>query len=207
MPCADHMDEKKRKSFLFFGSLFVAVIFLSSYASFGSNGSPLSSNKTTTIPVSDIVNPAFSYVNGTVVGYSNKFTVSALNGTNQSSLYNLISNLEANASIDSFSGSEPSYVLDQGTMNAYNVSTLLRASGINASVKAQMQLRLPSNALFSKSGQTFYTILPNSTYSVSSSNITQIGGKIPLKLSAILYTTNGSVFQIYQNNLLISGAN
>ncbi|MEM3841190.1 MAG: hypothetical protein QXN59_00635 [Candidatus Micrarchaeaceae archaeon] len=201
------MDEQKKKKFLFFGSLFVAAIFLSSYASFGNNGSPIQSNSTTTISSSRIVPIAIGYVNGTVVGYSNSFSLRANNGTNKTLLSNFVNKLEANGSINSFSVSGGSYLLDQGTMDAYNVSSLIAYDRLNATVSADLLVKLPHSALLSNNNNPYETLLPNFTYSISSSNIIKAGSQIKLKLLAVIYTDNGTLFKVYNNNITVTAQN
>ncbi len=191
------MDEKRKKSFLFFGSLFVAVIFLSSYASFGSNGNPLQSNSTTTINLNVVTNYASGNVNGTILKYSNHFSISAANGTNATALADLINKLEANSSITRYSGGNLSYSIDQGTMNAFDIYKLLRSNNINASFSVTSVVKLPAEAYLSNQQYSYYTVLPNANYSLSLPSLLSIGSNVPIHIiTSVIYKNNSGVYKI-----------
>ena len=201
----DSMDEKRKKSLLFFGSLFVAVIFLSSYASFGSNGNPLQSNSTTTIKSRYVIPYATADVNGTIVGYSNHFSISASNGTNETLLAAIVNKLEANSSIYSYTGGNLSYSIDQGTMNAFEIYDLLRSNHINASFAVTTVVRLPAEAYLRSYNQSYYTVLPNATYSIPMPSLSSIGSNVPVHVLATnIDSENGSVFRIPAGNINVT---
>ncbi len=199
------MDEKRKKSFLFFGSLFVAVIFLSSYASFGSNGNPLQSNSTTTIKEPTFPGLASAYVNGTILKYSNHFSISAANGTNATMLADLINKMEANNSIYSYSGGNLSYSIDQGTMNAFDIYKLLRSNNINASFSVTSIVKLPAKAYLNTSSNSYYTVLPNATYPLSLPSLLSIGSNVPIHILATgIYQNNSSVYKVSKGNIKVT---
>lgn len=199
------MDEKRKKSFLFFGSLFVAVIFLSSYASFGSNGNPLQSNSTTTIKLNIVTNYASGDVNGTIRNYSKHFSISAKNGTNATTLADLINKLEANNSINSYSGGNLSYSIDQGTMNAFDIYKLLQSNHINASFSVTSTVKLPAEAYLRNQNYSYYTVLPNATYKFPLSSLLSIGSNVPVHIIATgIYQSNSSVFRISPGSIHVT---
>ena len=73
------MEAKKKRLIFLFGSILVAIIFLSSYAAFSNNGSPTS--VTTTAKAQSTVFVTGD-TNGLITNYSDVALVSILNNSN-----------------------------------------------------------------------------------------------------------------------------
>jgi hypothetical protein len=97
---ANDKGEKRRKTILFIGTLAVAIMFISSYVSFG-NGS--ASTSTSTVVQSQGY-PVIGYVNSIILGYTN-FSIVKLSGpaVNYSgAVSGVLSGMQANGSINNY---------------------------------------------------------------------------------------------------------
>lgn len=196
------MDEKKKKFILFLGSVFVAVIFLTSYASFGNNRA-MTTSATTTVIVRSF--PAFGSSTATVTGYGAAAHVGI--GANASAASNampgLLSILQSNGTINNYIGSNRSYEVYSSKIDAYALQGLLR-SAVNQSnaitVTATAYIRLPQNLTLYYSTYPINVYLNGRNYSVNMTNLKAVGSTVNVSVSALV-TSNGLV---YNNQLSVS---
>lgn len=189
--------------------LALAIIFITSYVSFGTNA--VTTATTTALPVQSY--PVFGSVNAIILGYSNDSTV-ALSGNainDSTEVSRLLSKLEANGSIsfypigNSFSVTtnriNPSILMSliYGAINLNDSSTVGNTiPGINVSTEALV--KLPTYITVFYHTQKISAFVPNTNYSISITNPPQIGSTLVLKVKALI-TANGI---IYDNQLNLS---
>jgi hypothetical protein len=192
---------------LLIGALFVGVIFLTSYASFGNN-SVVSSTTTTVANVRTV--PAFGSSTATVTGYSTTayVRVNASFSTAGNTVAETLSKLEANGSIISYLPSSASgyevylQAVNSSSINAYSLQGLLR-SAVNRSnaitITAVAYVELPSNITLYYNMQPIPVPVVNRGYSVNMTDLDSLGSKLNVSVSALI-TSNGSV---YRNQLVV----
>jgi hypothetical protein len=197
------MDQRKKKILLFIGSLFVAVIFLTSYASFGNSGTATSSTTT-------MGNVHTFFVSGSsnaiITGYKAPVHVriNSNSSTADAQVLKTLSKLESNGSINYF-GSNKSYEVYVSTIDAYSLQGLL-LSVVNQSgaiaVTANASVELPLNiTLYSTSSYPIRVNLNDRNSSIDmTGGLRGVGSMINVSVSAIV-TSDGSIFN---NQLSVS---
>ena len=196
------MDQKKKRILLFLGSLFVAVIFLSSYASFGSS----MSHSTTTTTVGAVrTYPAFGSSSANIIGYGPaafvRLNSSTMATTDQ--ITKLLSKMETNGSINSYIGSNQSYEVYVASIDAYSLQNILQSAlnnSVGMNVSSDANLLLPSNITLHSNGYSFTAHLSNRNYSMNMTTLKAIGTPLNVSVSALV-TANGTV---YKNQLVVS---
>jgi hypothetical protein len=207
----DSMENKSRERMIFLGTVAIAVIFLTSIASFSFNSNRNTSTTTTIFNVQTLL--GIGYSNATVTGYVQKFTLSLSNTSSNSTAIELsaiLNKLSLNGSISDFIPAGDSFIVYAGNMSAYNVYNLINSNallegafGINTTVRAQ----LPNTIVLGSNGQQVLpTNLPaGTTYSFPSNSPQSLGTLIPVKVQAYVYqnqTTPGT-YSVYENNLVV----
>lgn len=197
------MDTKTKKLIFFIGSLFVAIIFLSSYAAFGNNGN--SSTTTSTIKQQQTFFSTGTST-ATVINYSDVVNITLRSGVNKSAINmsGLLSQLQANGTIQNYIYSNGNYQVILYGVSAYNLQQLLYKDPVlngNVDVGAATYVTLPKTVMLYYGGQQPINVyLNNRNYSVYLNNVQQKGSVINVSISALL-TANGS---IYNNQFRIS---
>ena len=196
------MDQKNNRILLFLGSLFVAVIFLSSYASFG-NGLSATSSTTTIGAVRTY--PAFGSSSARITGYGAAAFVRLNPGTAATTgqITKILSKLESNGSINSYVGSNSSYEVYTASMDAYTLRGVLQTAKNNSAtvgVSSDVDLLLPSNITLHSNGYSFSVHLDNRNYSANMTDLKAIGTLINVSVSALV-TANGTV---YRNQIVVN---
>ncbi|HVA83042.1 MAG TPA: hypothetical protein VNF06_02670 [Candidatus Aquilonibacter sp.] len=197
------MDIKKLIQIL--SAVFVAAIFIASYASFGNNGSNLgSSGPTTTIAPQTVYGSGNA--NAIVIGYGPTMSIfvkcNSIGLTN-STVYNvslMLSNLEADNNVsNSFQPNQTTFTVYTGKLNSYQLASYLGSNmGTNSSAclsyRGQTNLQLPSNVTFAVQGQTVPLPIPQSLRNLEIfTTLKPINANVPLRISALL-TSNGMIF-------------
>ncbi len=194
------MDKKKIE---LLASIFVAVIFLTSYAAFGSNGS-----NTTTTTVSS--NPGQTFyavgnVTGAITGYgpalslTMKCNASAM--SNESAMLNdLLANLEANNSISNYySPTQSQFMIETGNLNSsgayrYIYPKLTQTEQGCTTFSSQAVLQLAPLAHFTAQGQKIAVPLTGARQYGMRLNLTQnMQQSYNLRIAALL-TINGTIY-------------
>ncbi|MDE1850742.1 MAG: hypothetical protein KGH54_03040 [Candidatus Micrarchaeota archaeon] len=197
------MDIKKLIQIL--SAVFVAAIFIASYASFGNNGSNLGSSGTTTTVAPQTVYGSGN-ANAMVTGYGPTMSIfikcNSLGLTN-STVYNvslMLSNLEANNNVsNSFQPNQTTFTVYTGKLNSYQLANYLSTNiGTNSSAclsyKGQTNLELPSNVMFAVQGQRVSLPIPQNLRNLELfTALKPINSQVPLRISALL-TSNGMIF-------------
>ncbi|MGI0141598.1 MAG: hypothetical protein ACREBF_03040 [Candidatus Micrarchaeales archaeon] len=197
------MEAKKIKQVVL--AIFVAVIFIASYASFGNSGSNLGTGSTTTTIAPQTVY-ASGTTNGTVIGYGSIMSIllscappTLLNSTSNS-VSSLLSKLLANNTINNFYlPNQSSFTIYVNQLNPYQLSTYVTSSLTNSSracltFKGQTDISIPSNITVTVQTQKAKLSIPANmrNYTILM-KIAALNTKIPLRV-AMLVTTNGTIF-------------
>jgi hypothetical protein len=195
------MEEKTKKLFLLFGSLFVAAIFLTSYASFGNN-SALTTSATTTIIEHTF--PAFGNSTATVTGYAGAahVNIAANDSAASNAVLTLLSGLEANSTVN-YVGSNSSYEVYSSKIDAYSLQGLLAAAVRQSNavtVTAAARIALPQNLTLYYSTYPININLKNRNYSVNMTRLKPVNSTVNVKVIALV-TNNGT---LYNNQLTVS---
>lgn len=192
------MDDKTKRLIFFIGSLFVAIIFLTSYAAFNNNNTTGGTTTSTIANVNTV--PVVGSANGIIVNYTDVAHIYLGNGSNATIINTTLNALEANGTISNYVGTNKSYDVLLNSIDPYSLYKLIRNETKNVSVGGQAEILLPAkvDAYYSTSGIIPIT-LPTRNYTLFLNNTKPIGSQIPVKITAIV-TENGT---IYNNNIKI----
>lgn len=187
---------------MFLGSLFVAVIFLSSYGAFNNNTA-------TTSSTTSIANVKTYFVSGSsnaiVVNYSNVATLlvnKSVNASSSNQILATLNTLESNGSINSYIEINNSFQIFLSTINAYSLEQLFYTklgSNKTTAVNASSIVSLPKTITMYLNKQSVPMHLTQTNYSMNIFPLRQVGNTIKVSLNAIV-TANGTV---YQNQITI----
>ncbi len=193
------MEEKTKKIVFFIGSLFVAVIFLSSYLAFGNNNTSAQGSTTTTVrPVQTVF--VTGSVNGTVSGYGSLANLT-VNASQKGIAGNVLSSLEANGLVDSYISTGYGYQVALYNLSAYSLGQeVAMAAGNSVSVGAATYLILPSTVTLYYSKEPVTVVVPSTNQTVFIGNVPKVGAKANLTVSALV----GSTGVVYDNQFRVS---
>lgn len=192
---------KKKKMILFLGAMFVAVIFLSSYASFGMG--------TTTTTVST-VKPNTYFATGNAVAQIARYGSSAyvqVTGADNTSLdmaNETMSKLQNNGSISNFLFTGSGYQVALTGIDAYSLQQQIRdmpGNGIaNANATSVAYIVLPARIRLDVGDTHVNATLANRNFSLPLTGLEPVGSNLSVRVSAMI-TANGS---IYNNEIRIN---
>ncbi len=191
------MDKKKTLELI--GTIFITVIFIASYAAFGSNGSNTTSTTTITPQKTYFVSGT---ANGTVNGYGAGITIQIMNQSAASAVANVLAEMQSNSSISTYvSTANGSYEAFAQNINAYQLQQALykRTNANSVSVQALTTFTLPVSITMYYNTQAIPVTMPQKNYTVTLSPLVGTGSQIRLRLQALV-TANGT---IYDNQLNI----
>ena len=195
------MDKSKRKNvILFIGSMVVAIMFITSYVAFGSNG-PVASTTTVKPHNTSVV---FGSANAIVEGYQSSLVVTLKQKNDSSALNQTLSGLEANGLIASYSqetgnifsiylaANFSAYQFQQYAANAIPQNAL--------QINATEDVRIPNTLQLYYYGRqlTVYTQITN--FTVSGTMLQPVGANVPVKIQALI-TSN---YTVYNSNIQVS---
>ncbi|MCL4363456.1 hypothetical protein M1439_03350 [Candidatus Marsarchaeota archaeon] len=191
------VSENKKKKIMFIGSMVVALMFISSYASFGNNNI---STSTTTIQKS--AGPEYyvsGEVNATIIGYSQNALLKIFSNSSsmQKSIASTLSRLETNASISNYAQVTDGYDIVTGNMDAYALQHYFSNSygASNVSVSAKSTVKLAPNVVLYYLGRPI-GVATAGTYNISISPLIANGSVVALNAHAIVNGTgaiNGAI--------------
>ncbi len=193
------MDSKTKKIVFFIGSLFVAVLFLSSYAAFSNNNvSQGSVTSTTKSPQTFLLTGS---ANALVAGYGDVASVNATsNITNHSAsiIANEISSLQANGEIVSYSNAGSNYRVELANITPYYLQQrLYNLTGLYNSIDvgASTTLTLPSKLGLYYGNSLTPVTLQNLNYSLYMDNVKALNSTVNVNILALV-EPNGTVYQM-----------
>jgi hypothetical protein len=194
---------EKRRMIELIGALFVAVIFLTSYAAFAGGGARAYGNATTTARVRTYYVTGRAQANITSYGQVLEANVSCKNATSVESLMNgLLAAMERNGSVSNFYSPSQGHILVQlANYTAYKVYGLLSAgigpsaacTNFTTQANAQLPARITFSLPASKSG--FAIAIPSSqrsfTLPIALGSVTNSIINVSV---ATLVTENGTIY-------------
>jgi len=197
------MDIKKLIQIL--SAVFVAAIFIASYASFGNMGSNLGSpGPTTTVAPQTVYGSGNA--NAMVTGYGPTMSIFIRcnsTGLVNATVYNvsvMLSRLEANNNVsNSFQPNQTTFTVYTNKLNSYQLASYVTSNiGTNSSAcllyKGQTNLELPRNVTFAVQGQSVQLPIPQNLRNFTLfTSLKPINAQIPLRISALI-TANGMIF-------------
>ena len=143
------MDSKRKRTLLFIGSLLVAVMFLTGAAGLGSgNSSPISSTSGSHTLHITATFFASGVMNATVYKYGSSIKLALYNDTYVNKTAALLSSMESNGSIATFTQVSGTFNVYSGKYNTYQIYVdLLKQSGNTSfSFSAPEYIELPAQA-------------------------------------------------------------
>ena len=191
------VSENKKKKIMFIGSMVVALMFISSYASFGNNNI---STSTTTIQRN--TGPEYYVsgdVNATIIGYSQNVLLRASNNSSsmQKGIASSLSRMETNGSISNYVQVPGGYDIVTNSMDAYALQHYFSNSygASNVSVSSKSTVKLPLTVILYYLGSPI-RVAPTGTYNISISPLIANGSVVALNAHAIVNGTgaiNGAI--------------
>jgi len=196
------LDEKSKKRLTtFLLSLFVAVIFIGSYAAFG-NISTGNSTSTTTVHIGQTYFVTGS-ANAVVSGYSSAAEVQVIgNDTIVSMVGNTLTQLQNNGSVSSYFQYGTGYNVFLNSYSPYQLQQLLYGMYPTNTIRVNSStyVSLPKTIPLYYSTQQVQVGLPGRNYSVSMAPIIAIGSNVPVAIKAIIFA-NGT---LYNNQITVN---
>ncbi len=186
------------------GSIFVAIIFLTSYAAFGSNSSTNNGATTATTSIPQTVY-ATATSTAALLSYGQVININVACSKSQnvsSKLNDVLDLMEKNGSVSNFYSEESSQVLVQAANNqTYGIYQAISqgiGSGANCTTfTAQANIELPSqiNFFFPENNEHQVLVLPGSVrkQAVQASLSQYTGNTINVSISTLV-TVNGSIY-------------
>jgi hypothetical protein len=190
--------QQRKKTLLFIGAMIVAVMFVTSYAAFGTNGSV----PTTSTTIKQATYVVFGSVNAVIIGYGSSLNVALINKSLGNMLNSTLSNLEANSIITNYvptpggvvvyaPGNSP-YVVQQAFFGSFPANSI--------AINGTELVKLPQSFTLFYYG-TAIRVYPNATnFTVPSQLLKKIGANTTVRVQA-LTLPNGFV---YKNNIQVS---
>ena len=189
------MDSTKRNRIIMFvGSLIVAVMFVSSYLSFGNNGSPTSS--TTTASVSGVT--VFGNANAMVEGYQSSVAITVKQKNSSDALNSTLSSLESNGLVISYNqvGLSAFSVYLAPNYTAYDlqqrISNALPANAVQ--LTGTEAVKIPSDLKMYYYSTLVPVYTPITNFTIQSSTLLPIGANIPVNIQAFISASNDTVY-------------
>lgn len=198
------MEEKTKKMIFTIGSLFVAVIFVTSYAAFGNTSNGSSSTTSTVLSGNNIL--ALGQANGIIENYSYVVNVTSLNASQNARLNMTLLDMESNNTVISFfARNSTTYTAEISGIGAYQLYTYLTntLNYSNVTLGATAFVRLPAsiNMQYGASSQQEAPVsLSPKNYTTYLPNVLPIGTRVPFKIQALI-TERG---QIFNNNIKLT---
>jgi hypothetical protein len=188
------MDKKRKQLIFLLGSVFVAVIFLTSYAAFSNNNG--SSSSTSTVKPSTTFF-ALGNSNALIINYSDIAVVIPKNSnSSKNNVTAILSGLETNGSVQNYIYSNGSYQVVLATISAYGLQQLLyRKTGQpnSITVGSTATVFMPSNVVLYYTNVPVVVAPPSRNYSVYVKSVKSPGTIINVSISALL-NRNGSIY-------------
>ncbi|MGC8586885.1 MAG: hypothetical protein ACP5K9_01175 [Candidatus Micrarchaeia archaeon] len=185
------------------GAIFIAVIFVASYASFSSNSSAPAARTTTVTSIAYLPQYGASEVNASITGYSSVFSIDAVCNAMavQNGVSAILNKLESNGSVSNYySPSNSTISVQSGSMNSseiYNyVSRSLNGTAMNCTrFSGQASIALPDKIGFTVDKYSFVATVPQQqdTYYIPI-YINSTAHKNALVKVAALFTPNGTIY-------------
>lgn len=186
--------EKLKRLILFIGALFVAVIFISSYASFSNNSGNGGSTSTTTLKQQSTY-LVYGNANAIVINYSYVAGIFNVNVSESNTINATLGNLQLNGSVSNYLFQNSTYRVELDTISPYTLYLLISntINGSNATVGATAYVKLPSAIVAYYGSSPVSVALQKSNYSIFLNSVEPINTIIPLKVTALI-SGNGSVY-------------
>jgi hypothetical protein len=194
---------EKKKLGMILGSIFVFIIFLSSYAAFSSPNINNFNNQTNTNKTAIKTFLVSGNVNGTITNYSNEFIIYINNSNYTANVENMLSNYEKNGYINNYipiSAKNNSFSILLQNMSAYQLQQELENITDNSVIcNSTAIIKLPS-VLPLYYGNQQINVLGGNITKLNISPLFAIGKQIPLHINAFV-TAYG---KIYNNQIKVS---
>ncbi len=189
------MEQKTKNKVYGVGALFVAIIFIFSYAGFNNNGGPKAST-TTALSANTVY--VYGTANGIIVNYSYYAYVTAANKSQMARLNGTLGDLENNGTISNVANyNATTYEAVLSGMNAYQLYVYLSntLNYTNVSIGGPAYVSLPGTVsmYYSASGSSIPVAFPPKNYTVYLAKMAPLNSTIPIKISALI-TTAGAIY-------------
>lgn len=198
--------EKRSKEIMFFlGSVFVALIFLSSMIGSGnvisgpSGGQGQQKNVTTFF--------AAGTVNATVTGYESSAVVTLANESLDNETNTLLLGLEDNGSVTTYNQMGNQFSIYLGTMDSYGLQGMLsdRLGNSSFTISSRMLVSLPGIVTLHAYNQSIPVRFKQGSYSLSATHMEAVNSSMPMYVSAIVAFVNNS-YEVYNGNVSVRSA-
>lgn len=196
------MKDNTKKALLLLGSLFVALIFLTSFV--GNNSISLNGgNQSTKKNVTTVI--VFGNVSVTVVGYRSSALITLLNSSFENQTNNLLLELENNNSITTYQPIGNQFSVYLNLINSYELKNLLaRSIGSNSfKLSSNESVVFPSNAVSMYVGShTVPVYFGSLRLDFAPKSLSPINSTVSIYVGAKIAYENGT-YHIYNNNVTV----
>ena len=190
--------ERKRKLALFAGAIVVAIMFLTSYAAFGSNGTAQS----TTTSIKQSTYPVFGNANAVVIGYGSSVSVTLIDINASGALNSTLSKLEANSTITNFIPTATGFIVYAPGSAPYTVQEAFgSALPHNAiALNGTESIRIPSSLVLYYYGTETNVHTNTTNFTIPVQELKPTGSNVSVSIRALVLPDGN----VYQNNIQVS---
>ena len=197
------MDDKRKKTLLFLGSLLVAVMFLTGAAGLGSGNSAPSSSAASThmLNIKNMSGPISVILNATVYKYGSSIKLSLYNDTYANKTAALLSSMRNNGSIDTFTQVSDAFDIYPGKYNTYQIYVdLLKELGNSSfSFSVPEYIKLPAYANLSLSNGIIVANTSLARYYEIHSSPVALNSTVQVTVLAMVGKLNGTYVLVPNN--------
>ncbi len=195
------MDEKLKKKIIFVGSIFVALMFITSYfsstAAYPSSGAkkPVTAAKNVTTYL------ASGNVIATVIGYGSSANITVANASGTTAVKALLNSIE-NSNF-TYINTNNSFTLFMSNPNALSNITALLSNSVSYKLSYTEHLSFPSTVNLTIAQHSVPVYMPHNFTSMPSNSFNVIGSKKSIHVLAIVAYENNT-FSVYNNSMKAS---
>jgi hypothetical protein len=198
------MDKTKKEIVLLVGSIFVAVIFLTSFVGSGNGPVPSGGNQSAQKNVTAVF--ASGHVNATVEGYGTDALIKVLNGSLYNATNDFLIGLEDNGSVATYNQLGSQFNVYLSSSNSYSLQRLLQEKiGSGFTLSSKEYVLLPKTAVLHVGNQTVPVYFGTGTYTVTPASLSAINSTVSIYVNAIIAFENGT-YQVYNSNVTLRSA-
>ncbi len=190
--------EKRKKMMLFLGAMVVGVMFVTSYAAFGNNGSAPTSSTT----ITQSTYPVFGSANAVVTGYGSSLSVTLVNQSADNALNSTLSALESNGTITNFIPTSNGFIVYAPGNAPYTVQQAFYSSlpPNSIALNGSESVSIPSRMVLYYYGTAINVYTNITNFSVPAQMLKPTGANVPVSVQALVLP-NGNV---YNNNIQVN---
>lgn len=191
-------QEKRKKMVLFIGAMVVGVMFVTSYAAFGNNGSTPTSSTT----IAQSTYPVFGSANAVITGYGSSLSVTLVNQSASNALNSTLSALESNGTITNFIPTSNGFIVYAQGSAPYTVQQSFQSSlpPNSIALNGSESVSIPKKMVLYYRGTAINVYANITNFSVYVHMLKPTGANISVNVQALVLPDG----DVYNNNIQVT---